>query len=228
MACPHIDPYLIELGEIIETALYEYTKLGEAARLWCEIERELAEQAMACELDEQEFAAKLSDSPTRQTHIFDALAVFLAAWSRASLIVYPLGGDDDLVEFRQERGERLQRLLELPATSPVNNAALRDAWMHYDQRLDRAVRDGYARMRQRFVLSSEAAALKPCALRLVEADTLVVHFRDADGAQREASLPEIARALAELQERIPAAWDRLRKEEWENAVEGVIDRMRFD
>lgn len=225
----HIVPYLIELREIIETALYEYTKLEEAARCWCEIEQQLTEQARSrsSDFDEDEFAAKLDNSPTQQSHIFDALAVFMAAWSRASLIIYPLGGDDDLAEFRRGRGAELQRLLALPEMSAINNGALRDAWMHYDQRLDRAVRDGYWRTRQRFVRSSEAAVLKAGALRLVEADTLVVHFRNARGAECSARLPEIAAALEDLEERIPLAWDRLREEKSASTVKGVIDDMMF-
>jgi hypothetical protein len=228
MACLNIAPYLIELREIVEIAIYEYTRLDEAARRWYEIEQELMEQAKSWDFGEQEFQAKLNDSPTRQTRIFNALSVFLAAWSRASLIIYPLGGDDDLVEFRLERGARLQHLLGLPGMSPINNAALRDAWMHYDKHLDRAVRDGYWRTRQRFVLSSEATALKATALRLVEADTLIVRFRDANGTQCSASLPEIAVALAALQERIPLAWDRLRGESEASGVDPMIDDIRFD
>ena len=179
------------------------------------------------DFDEDEFAAELDNSPTKQTHIFDALSVFLAAWTRVSLIIYPLSGEDDLAEFRRERGAELQRLLGLSPTSVINSYAMRDAWMHYDQHLDRAVLEGYWRTRQRFVRSSEAESLKASALRLVEADTLVVHFRDTRGAQCSASLPEIAAALEELQERIPLAWDRVRGEKSEHHVEGVIDDMMF-
>lgn len=226
----HIVPYLIELREITGTALEEFATLEEAARRWCGIEDQLTQQARAraSEFDENEFAAKLDDSPTRQTHIFDALSVFLAAWTRASLIIFPLDGDDDLAGFRRERGAELQRLLGIPKTSVINNAALRDAWMHYDQHLDRAVRDGYWRTRQRFVRSSEAEALKGSALRLVEADTLIVHFRDASGAQRSASLRAIAAALADLAERIPVAWDRLRDEKSVLTADGVIDDILLD
>jgi hypothetical protein len=223
----HIVPYLIELREITGTAIYEYTRLDEAARRWCELDRQLTELALTAstEMDNDEFAAKLDNSPTQQTRIFDALSVFLAAWARVSLIIFPLGGDDDLAGFRRERGSELQRLLGLSPTSAIHNGALRDAWMHYDQHLDRAVIEGYWRTRQRFVRSSEAAMLKASALRLVEANTLVVHFRDASGAQCSASLPEIADALDDLQKRILLAWDRLREEKPGYAVDSAIDDM---
>src|SRR5690242_6456491 len=56
----HIVPYLIELREITETALYEYSRLDEAARRWCELDRQLTELALTAstELDDDEFAAK--------------------------------------------------------------------------------------------------------------------------------------------------------------------------
>lgn len=59
----------------------------------------------------------------------------------------------------------------------------------------------------------------------MEANTLVVHFRDASGAQCSASLPAIADALDDLQKRIPLAWDRLREEKPGYTVDSAIDDM---
>lgn len=215
MRYSQIVPYLTELREVADSALYQYSRIEDAARRWLEIDMQFEEEARLAFriIDDDEFATKLTESATRQTHIAEELGGFFATWNRLSSLLFPSIGEGERGELRRERGAELRRLLGLRETSLLNSRPLRDAWMHFDARLDRAVLDGYwATSRQRFARALEAQQLKANALYLMEVDTFVIHYRDDAGAHCADSLRAIAAALDELRERIPSAWTNLRSE----------------
>jgi len=215
MRYSQVVPYLTELREVADSALYQYSRIEDAARRWLEIDMQFEEEARLAFriIDDDEFATKLTESATRQTHIAEELGAFFAIWNLLSSLLFPSSGDGAHGGFRRERGAELRRLLGLRETSLLNSRPLRDAWTHFDDRLDRAVlEEHWATSRQRFARALEAQQLKGNALYLVEVDTFVIHYRDETGAQCSDSLRAIAAALDELRERIPSAWTDLRSE----------------
>jgi hypothetical protein len=209
-----IVPYLYEIRETTDSALYQLEHFERTAEEWLTLRRSLEGHLKKNrrQFDQVAYNSDLNESASRQTHIFDSLEAFLAAWARLSLLIFPLRGHDDLAAFRVERASVLQWCLGLDDSHVLNNRALRDAWMHFDERLDRAVANGHYGNRQRFVHSSEAYRSIENTLRLVEIDTMVIHFRDRDGLSQTADLKAFKAGLFNLKGALSSAWENARNE----------------
>lgn len=201
-------PYDLELRDTIDSALYRLDELAGAC-------------GKCLELDDQIRATRTIDPQTfyektrQQTHVFDSLEAFLAAWARVSLLLFPTGK----AEFTKRRGRTLRRILGVQDTSILGNRALRDSWMHFDERLDQGVSGEGVGGRQLFVRSTELTDNKKRTfLRVVEIDTQVVHYRDRKGQRRSVSLADLRGALVDLERRRNGALDKLPVSEARNAT----------
>ena len=190
-------PYDLELRDI-DSCLYRLDQVEGATSQCCDLDTKL-------ERDDSEPDA-IAEKLNAQTRIFDHLEAFLAAWARLSLLLFPTKG----TQFAAERGNTLQQLLSLPANSVFADRELRNGWIHFDERLDTAVQRNTAANRQRFIRSSQLTlTLRRTTLRIVEIDTLLIHYHDRAGQPRCADLRELRTALVQLQERRKGVLTRL-------------------
>ncbi len=196
-------PYLRELQSVCDGALAHLDRAERMAAEWTTMQATLDAQE-SVDVPGHAEAIKL------QTAAFDAVESALPLWARASLLIFPVAGSGPLAAFRAQRGAQLQQLLGLTPQAPIENRDLRDAWMHFDERLDRLVQAGEYGELQRFTTSQEITArLKKGALRLFEMDRLVVHYRHRDGSLREVNLHDLKAAVADVQARAKTAWGQL-------------------
>lgn len=81
------------------------------------------------------YFAQVVSGPTR---ILAAIEAFLAAFARASLILYPIG------KVHSARGRHLRAALgrDREHNDPFNNRRLRDGWMHLDEDIGLLAADG--------------------------------------------------------------------------------------
>ena len=70
--------------------------------------------------------------------------------------------------------------------------------MHFDERLDSAVSTGTFGSRHRFVEAERADSYIDDTLRLVEIDTLVIHYRTRDGASSSSDLRVLRTEILKL------------------------------
>ncbi|MFL5579167.1 MAG: hypothetical protein ACJ8AO_02255, partial [Gemmatimonadaceae bacterium] len=148
------------------------------------------------------FTAELSGSASQQGAMFEALEAFLAAWARVSLLLFPTHGD-------KARGKALRDVLALTQLAVLNDRELRDAWMHFDERLDAAVKAGPSFNRHKWTRSITAEIASVRTLRLFDVDTLTIHFRDRAGASRLADLRAYDAALSAIEAAWQGAWARI-------------------
>jgi hypothetical protein len=152
----------------------------------------------APEADRVRLAEALENQVAEQTRFFETLEAFLAAWARLSLLLCPLSGGGAFAEFRKARGEGLRKVTGVTEDGVFGDRDLRDAWMHFDERLDSAVSEGKFGNRHSFVHSARAKDYIENTLRLAEMDTLVVHFRNRDGHHRTADLKGLREQLTSI------------------------------
>jgi hypothetical protein len=194
-----IIPYELELRNTLDAALYHWSELKASAEMCLLMEAKWRKERKI-------EAADMNQKVREQSRIFDCLDGFLSAWARVSLVFFPTGKG----EFTQGRGAVLRDLFQLDESSPVNSRGLRNAWMHNDERLDILVSQGRRGAGQRFVNAADVTAdMRETHLRLIELDTLVVHYQDHDGTPQSVSLHSLHDALAELDERQKTAFDDL-------------------
>ena len=79
-----------------------------------------------------------------QAKLWDSVSGLLFAWARASMILFPNGGDE-------ERGAVLRARLEVDETSFLRDRELRNDWVHFDERLDTAIAKDPASIAWEFV-----------------------------------------------------------------------------
>lgn len=192
-------PYELELRDTIDSCLYRLDQLEAAAAECVRLARDMAPPATA---KPETFAEKART----QTRLFDNLDLFLAAYARVSLLIFPTGGGP----FTKDRGATMQHCLKLEKTSVLNDRALRDAWMHHDERLDTNVAGHTHSGGQLFKLATEVTdANRRGFLRIIEIDTLKVHYHDRDGVSKVADLKAIRGALEALNRTRINAFDSL-------------------
>jgi hypothetical protein len=177
--------YAHELRDTLDAALFRLDTLTTVAAGWVSN----GEQWRG---GEDADVASLAALAPLQAQAFYEIEAFLAAFARLSLLLFPVSQSDQA----RRRSEELRERLGIPADSPLASRALRDSWVHHDERLDHAVEKNAGRSGQRFALSTEVdASMKSAFLRIVEMDTLVVHHRGRNGEFEEASLRVIREAL---------------------------------
>jgi hypothetical protein len=200
--------YLLEIRDVLWAAVWQFEQVESAARRLLELDVAW----LAAEEDEEIEIANVNESIRQQALLFDSLEAFLAAWARLSLLLFPVVGGDSGAPWREQRAAALQRLLEIPELPIIANRDLRDAWMHFDERLDQMISAGKVAGRQRFTRSKDVTdRLKENTLRLIEVDTLKIHYHDRAGTVQTTDLHPLNRALGQLQDRLKTAWSLNRK-----------------
>ena len=82
--------------------------------------------------------------------------------------------------------------------------------MHHDERLDVLVSQGRRGSGQRFVRAKDVTdELRKHCLRVIEIDTLVVHYQDQEGIPQKVDLHVLRDALGDLEQRHGTAFDQL-------------------
>lgn len=183
-----ITPYKLALRDSLDMALYYFGELESAAlkALGAQDRTAAAERLTQDMLDKQGQA---------QREVFDHLDAFLSAFARVSLLLFPAASS----AFAKRRAETMQRCLDLDESSMLADRVLRGSWMHHDERSDWAVQDNVGRSSQTFSRSTAHPKEKLKAfLRVIELDTLIVHYRDRDGALRQADVRKLASELKAL------------------------------
>lgn len=209
-----VTAYLSELEGNANSALFEFARLESAAARW--IEYNLAASAAARKIhsprastrvaESREFSESLAKQGSEQAELFSALDSFLTSWGRASLLIFPSTRETPGPSFRRQRGRLLQRLLGVDERHLLNNRELRDAWMHFDERLDQAVATHTWGSRQRFVMTATPENSRG-VLRQLEVPTLCLSYRDRSGITQRAELSAFADALRGLA--IGTAWEQV-------------------
>ncbi len=199
-----IAPYAREIHDTIDSALYRLGLLEQEGRACVDLGDALrASSEQDRELDEQAFNAKLQS----QAKIFDLLDAFLSNYARLSLLIFPSSKD----AFALERAATLQRCFALEQTSPLNNRDLRDSWVHFDERIDQALQAKRATNGQTFCRSAQVDdRVKETYLRIIEIDTLRIHFRNRQGQSAFAALRELRGPMLDIEKRRSTAFDNLR------------------
>lgn len=181
-------PYQLELRDTLDAAMYYFGEL-----------EKVAAQALAAQ-DQSAAAQRLTQELlNRQGHaqrlVFDHLDAFHGAFARVSLLIFPASK----TPFAELRGTTMQTCLSLDQTSILADRELRGSWMHHDERIDWAVQNKVGRSGQVFSRSTDNPAAKLNAfLRVIELDTLVVHYRDRSGTPKRANVRQLAAALTEV------------------------------
>jgi hypothetical protein len=203
-------PFLMEIGELIDSLLFRLEALERISEDWRR-HREQAEtegNRNRWEFSQNAFTDAIGAQTREQGRFFDALEAFLAAWSRLSLIFFPARGGKDSALFRNARGNILRMLLDVGDDSPLGDRDLRNSWMHFDERLDERVLAGSWGNRHTFVLSTEAPRHMNATVRLMEIDTLRVHYRSQTGEQRSTSLRDLRPVLEQVFGALPLSQER--------------------
>jgi hypothetical protein len=198
-----IAPYVRELRDTINSCLFRIDQLEQVAQESLRLDAQLQQEVEdGDQLDRVRFQAKINS----QTHVFDHLDAFLGTYARLSLLIFPIAKN----HFSRARGRTLQECLKRPATSDLNERGLRDSWAHFDERIDQASVAGGATNGQTFRRSAEVnEKTKRMYLRVVELDTLLIHYRNRDGRTASTDLRKLRSSIEALNAILPTAFDSL-------------------
>ena len=194
--------FRIELQDTIDTALNRLSILEENAAIWVKVDLALTREPDDPEFGNQQITAKeieaLNEEWSAQTAFFSALEDFLARWARVSNILYPASREPGT----KQRGKRLRTRLGLPDSHLkhiLGDRSLRDAWAHFDERLDACLANDKLAHPQWFDQSrSITPYLKEKVPRLLVLDTLELYYHDRAGNVRHNSLREMKEGLTTL------------------------------
>lgn len=192
-------PYVLEVQELSVALLACLDRLEAISQDWqqttASANTQLADEQ---NLDLQVFDRTMSSQVAQQTEYFALVESFLAGWARLSLLFYPIRAEAG--SFTSDRATGLRNRFGIAPGGPLEDRDLRNSWMHFDERLDDAVAARGWNSRQRFVRSSDAPQFVNEAVRVLEMDTLRVHYRGRDGVALFTDLRELRAPLAHLRE----------------------------
>lgn len=192
-------PYQLELRDTLDAALYHFANL-ESAAAEAITAQDVARAAGALSKD---IAQR---QPTAQRRVFDHLDAFLGSFARISLLIFPVSSSP----FGQSRAATMQVCLAVAEGSTIADRELRDSWVHHDERLDFAVQHETGAAGQTFTRSAEVPEAKLAAfLRVIELDTLVIHYRSRQGEHSRADLRVVHSELIAIEKRRETAFDEL-------------------
>ena len=192
-------PYQLAARDAIDAALHRLDELESSIRRCLELHIELVSQK---HVDPATFAERIRQN----THIRDDLEAFLAAWARLSLLFFPTRNSDPA----QQRSQTLQACFALPEDTPLNDRGLRNAWMHFDERLDAAVARGTFSSPFIFPVSAEITAQTlQRNLFVVQLDTGRIHYQGQEGEHHDVLLGDLRGLLTRMEQRWPTAFDSL-------------------
>ncbi len=187
--------YGVELRNAVDAARYRLSQLDRLASEWLAVSE-------AWRLAPHDEGPSLAPWGQLQAETFDEIDGFLAAFVRVSLLVFPERDEG----FAAARGEALQAIAALPADTVLNDREFRDSWLRHDERFDYAVEHGLGHAGQRFTVAGDVSdRMKAAHLRIIEMDTRVLHYRDATGGYRQASL----RAMGDVLKHLDGKWQLL-------------------
>lgn len=204
--------FLSEARELVGALMYLVEDLEQSSSAWIEHDKAATAQVKA---DHQEsfsreaFEDALRGTGRQQTAIFSALESLWAAWARLSLLFHPIGTKGSEAEWRQERGRLLRAIAGIPDDTLLSRRSFRDAWMHFDERMDQAYAGAWLGNRQEFVRTSGAEAATERTVRVIDVETLTFHYRTQSGQKESVSIAEIKACLSGLMRAMEGARPRL-------------------
>lgn len=203
-----IGPYVNEVGELGSSLLRHLDELDRLSKAWQEhSDRADAEVASAPNHDDAVLKQAIAAQIAVQRDLFNEFEAFLAGFARLSLLFFPqVGKGDSDANFRNKRSEKLQAIFKVKSDGALSNRDVRNAWMHFDERLDSAIANGQFGDRQRFVVAAKADDYKKSTLRLFVVDTLNVCFRTQKGDVRCVDIPALRPELLDIVECSKTAW----------------------
>jgi hypothetical protein len=196
--------FRIELRDTIDTALNRLSILEESAANWVSVDLALTRESDDPRFGNQQITAKeieaMNAQWSTQTALFAALEDFLARWARISNILYPTSKQSGTIQ----RGKRLRERLGLPESYQkhiLGDRSLRDAWAHFDERLDACLANNRLAHPQWFDQSrSITPYLQEKVPRLFVLDTLELYYHDRTGNVCRSSLHMMKEALTTLRQ----------------------------
>lgn len=203
--------YTSEIRDLLDSLLYRIHQLQEARDAWLSHESVASAQAAADpdSFDLKVFNEVLNAGVQLQTSIFDAFEGLLAAWARLSLLLHPISGKDALANWRTERGERLRDVLQLHANTLLSSRTFRDSWMHFDERMDRAVIEGWLGNRQQFVKTASVPSAIKHSVRVIDIQALTFHYRTRDGTPEDVTIDAMRACLEQVEAGLAHAGPRI-------------------
>lgn len=197
-------PYIHEVQELGLSLLRRLTALEQLSQGQIEkCDYADVQAAQAPDYTPKALKAVSSAQIQDQGAFFDELEAFLAGWARLSLLFFPV------TSFRKVHAQKLRELFDMTSDDQLSNRELRDSWMHFDERLARAISLDTFGNRQAFVRSHQVGGLKDVTLRLMVMDTLDVYFRTRDGKVECVSLKQLKARLLDLLEKSKTAKDKI-------------------
>lgn len=194
-----LQPYVFEVADLAASLLRSFAWLESLSRSWRETSAVADEQvAMAPDHDAVLLKEVLDNLRADQGTLFERVEAFLAAWARLSLLFFPTGGNGEAGKFKRIRGASLRKRFAVSGESIFRDRDLRDAWMHFDERLDAEIRLGRFGDRQRFVEAARADPYAENTVRLLEVDTLVIHYRTRVGEPKATDLRALSKSVEGL------------------------------
>lgn len=212
--------YLSEVRDLVWGIRDALAALAEARRVWMEQHRISSEEAASPpeSFNRERFQSALETSRGAQTDAFLMTEALMARWARLSLLFFPLVPKREAGSWRDQRGEVLRSLIAVPDDSVLADREARDAWMHFDERMDEAAQAGRLGNRQQFVDSTGVASALNVCPRVIDMEGGVLHFRKRDGQVAFVTFDEMANAVDQVEEGLSAAGPR--------AVELLPERVR--
>lgn len=203
--------YLSEVRDLVAGIQDAISVLRRAGVEWVEQERIASTEVKARpdDFNKDRFDAALRTSVGSQTDAFMFLEVLLARWARLSLLFHPIPTGGKHPEWRVARGLALRHLTALPESSLLANRDMRDSWMHYDERMDQAVIEGWLGNRQQFVLSAGVARAIAHSVRVIDMESGTIHFRTRAGQVDSVSFSAMEVALDQVLNGLQSAAERL-------------------
>jgi hypothetical protein len=194
--------YLLEVREVVQLMLGRFGEIREISDRWVRAkdseDGQLAVLDAGGDLDNDTWRTTLWNRGEFQAQYFAAVEAFLAGWARLSLLLFPVEGRGPLATFRAERGRRIREALGVAPDSVLSDRELRNSWMHFDERLDRAMLDGTFGERHRFLRAVEAPPFFGNTIALLEVDSMIVRYTSRSGQPAPLDLGILENALVDL------------------------------
>lgn len=150
--------YLLEIRDVCWQVDEQAARFSMHRKAWLQAD---AAAAAAQSGHPRDFEREAFDEAVRtmvslQRQIWEVVESFLTSWARLSLMLFPAPRGKKEERTRAEaRGEHLQSLLGVKDGDLLRDRSLRDAWMHFDERLDQAVAEGRHVGRQFFTRTQQ-------------------------------------------------------------------------
>lgn len=204
--------FLLELANLVSLMMEHSERVKQAGLEWHGHEAaakrrvELANGSHEGEVPEG-IVNSTSQMVQCQGQVWVGVDGFLSAWARASLILFPapahFRSDEEKVRAHA-RGAYLREVLEIEEDHPIQFRHLRDAWTHFDERLDAALHD-HGRVRlQHFHRADEAVPSTAPVMRDLDLTNLIVTVED-----HSHQLRTLFDACADLKTRVDGAIESL-------------------